>query len=95
MKVIVKFLATIRQITGEPLIEFELRPGNNTVWETMRNLEFRYGPEFKEATAGSYPGGIPKIRVLVNGRDIDFLDGTGTELKEGDVLVLVPPVAGG
>jgi hypothetical protein len=35
----------------------------------------------------------PKIRFLVNGRDIDFLKGPGTGLKEGDLVVLIPPVS--
>jgi molybdopterin synthase sulfur carrier subunit len=35
------------------------------------------------------------VRFLVNGRDTDFLEGFATVLKEGDVMVLVPPIAGG
>lgn len=29
------------------------------------------------------------------GKDTDFLEGPETKLKEGDLIVLVPPVAGG
>lgn len=35
------------------------------------------------------------ILVLVNGRNIMFLDGLKTKLKEGDVVAISPPIAGG
>ncbi|AAM05120.1 TPA: MoaD/ThiS family protein [Methanosarcina acetivorans] len=94
MKIHVKFLATIREITGKPEIELEILPGD-TVGTALQALQARYGPEFKEATTGTTAGGIPKVRFLVNGRNTDFLDGFETELKAGDVMVFVPPVAGG
>lgn len=94
MKVHVKFLATIREITEEPEIELEILPGDN-VGTVLQALQTRYGAGFKEATTGTTAGGIPKVRFLVNGRDTDFLKGLETELKDGDVMVLVPPVAGG
>ncbi|KKI00473.1 molybdopterin converting factor [Methanosarcina sp. 1.H.T.1A.1] len=94
MKVHIKFLATIREITGEPEIELEIHSGD-TVEAVMSTLEHRYGIELKEATTGTTAGGIPKIRILVNGRDMEFLSGLETELKAGDVMVLIPPVAGG
>ncbi|WP_440944885.1 MoaD/ThiS family protein [Methanosarcina sp. T3] len=94
MKILVKFLATIREITDKSEIELEIRPGY-TVGTALQTLQASYGTEFKEATTGTTAGGIPKVRFLVNGRNADFLEGLETELKAGDVLVLVPPVAGG
>jgi MoaD family protein len=35
------------------------------------------------------------VTILVNGRNIAFLAGLGTPLKSGDVVSLVPPLAGG
>ena len=34
-------------------------------------------------------------KVLVNGRDIEFLNGVKTKLRDGDVIDIFPPVAGG
>lgn len=94
MKVHVKFLATIREITGVPEIELEILYGD-TVGVALQALQARYGTTFKEATTGTTAGGIPKVRFLVNGRNTDFLEELETKLKDGDVMVLVPPVAGG
>jgi molybdopterin synthase sulfur carrier subunit len=94
MKVNVKFLASIREIVGTHEIPFEISPGN-TVESLLEILESRFGTEFKEAVGKPFEDKNPKIMFLVNGRDIDFLKGSRTELKEGDTVVLIPPVAGG
>jgi len=94
MRIRVKFLAHIREITDESEIELEIHPGDN-VETVMKVLELRYGMEFKKATTGTTAGGIPNVSILINGRDMDFLKGFKTELQEGDVVVLIQPVAGG
>jgi molybdopterin converting factor small subunit len=35
------------------------------------------------------------INVYVNDEDVRFLDGIGTQLKDGDVVSILPAVAGG
>ena len=94
MNVNVKFLASIREITGMHEMPFELHPGD-TVEILLEVLESRFGEDFKAAVGKPFEDENPRIRFLVNGRDIDFLKGSGTELKEGDLVVLIPPVAGG
>jgi molybdopterin synthase sulfur carrier subunit len=37
----------------------------------------------------------PGIKIIINGRDIDYLNGLDTQLKDGDVIVIIPPIAGG
>ena len=38
----------------------------------------------------------PSKKVLiVNGREITYLDGLETRLRDGDVVAFIPPVAGG
>ena len=38
---------------------------------------------------------LPYIRLMVNGRDIAFLNRLETELQEGDEVLMLPPVSGG
>ena len=50
------------------------------------------------ATRLCEPDGIrprPHIRLMVNGRDIAFLNRLETELQEGDEVLILPPVSGG
>lgn len=44
---------------------------------------------------GNYRVGGGDLAVLVNGRNIDLLDGIKTALKGGDEVVILPPAAGG
>jgi molybdopterin synthase sulfur carrier subunit len=37
----------------------------------------------------------PYVNIFVNDEDIRFLDGKGTELKDGDNVSIVPSIAGG
>jgi len=80
LKINVKFLATICEITESPkssLISFKATPLDLA----LQTLQAHYGIEFKEATTGTTAGKIPKVRFLVNGRNTDFLEGLDTELK--------------
>ncbi|RLI07030.1 molybdopterin synthase sulfur carrier subunit [Candidatus Bathyarchaeota archaeon] len=35
------------------------------------------------------------VTVLVNGRNVNLLGGLDTELRDGDLVVLLPPLSGG
>jgi len=37
----------------------------------------------------------PCVSILQNGRNIQFVDGLESELADGDVVAIFPPVAGG
>ena len=38
---------------------------------------------------------LPYIRLMINGRDIAFLNRLETQLQEGDEVLILPPVSGG
>ncbi len=38
---------------------------------------------------------LPHIRLMVNGRDIAFLNRLDTPLRDADAVLILPPVAGG
>ena len=67
-----------------------------TVWELIEIMTVHHGEEFKKTLIdptrselrGSY-------KVLVNGRDISFVQGLSSPLKDGDTVAFVPPVGGG
>ena len=93
MKVQVKFLATIRGITGESSIELSCYP-RDTAGILMQKLVKKYGQRFEQITMAGI-NLMPRIKMIINGRDIDYLNGLDTQLKDGDVIVIIPPIAGG
>jgi len=67
----------------------------NTVEDLMKFLKGTVGATFEENVLE--PDGKVKtfIKVLVNGLGIETLRGLSTELNDGDVVAIFPPVGGG
>ncbi len=70
-------------------------PDEATVRDLLVGLARRY-PQFRETAL--LPGTDElrnSISVIVNGRLLELLQGTGTGLSEGDSIVLLPAFSGG
>ncbi len=70
----------------------EIEVEGGTVEEVLVNLERDYpdlGRRVREGSARQY------VNIFVNGQDIRFLDGTGTPVRDGDEVSLIPAMAGG
>jgi molybdopterin synthase sulfur carrier subunit len=67
-----------------------------TVDQVLKMLSHEYGGRFidyvYEAETGEVKG---FLQFLVNGKSASSLNGLQTELKDGDVLAILPPVGGG
>ena len=81
----VKFFATLRSIAGRREVEIK---GIKTVGELLEKLYAEFGEEFKNEIE-------ERRMILVNGKNIDHLNGLNTELSEGDVVSIFPPAGGG
>lgn len=89
---LVKFLATYRQIAGCKSCDV---PAPRDVLALMGELARRW-PAFSDLIVNE--DGTDKgddVIILVNGRHIEHLDGVATRLTEDDYVVLTPLVAGG
>ena len=89
---LVKFLATYRQIAGCKSCNV---PAPRDVLALMGELSRRW-PAFADLIINK--DGTDKgddVIILVNGRHIEHLDGVATKLTEDDYVVLTPLVAGG
>ena len=49
----------------------------------------------RQGYLGHYRVSGGDLAILVNGRNIDLLEGPGTVLRDGDEVVILPPAAGG
>jgi len=93
----VRFFTSLREITGKREQTLEFSGGEPvTVDVVLKRLAERYGKSFSEYVFDSKTGEVKGfLQFLVNGRSMSTLDGLDTELVDGDVLAIIPPVGGG
>jgi molybdopterin synthase sulfur carrier subunit len=93
----VRFFTNLREIVNKREEILTLPAGEKvTVDLVLKTLAEKYGKPFMEYV---YNGKTeqPKnfLQFLVNGTSTSTLNGLETELKDGDVLAILPPVGGG
>ena len=89
----IRVYATLRDLIGTNEIEINV-DGGTTVRQLLQELAERYPTLGKKLwnADGSLTG---FVRVLINGRLLEYLDGLDTVVKEDDEVSLFPPVGGG
>ena len=81
----------IKQIIGEKQIDFSAK----SVEDLINKLVEKFGTAFSNELFDD-EGKIKKIyRIVVNGRNINILDGFQTKLKDDDMVAIMPAIAGG
>jgi len=93
VKLRVKFLASLYELTGMLKTEVEV-PDGLTVRGLIDVLTEKYA-RLKEELLDEGGNLKPMYNILVNGRAIEWLGGLDTLLKDGDEVVFIPPAAGG
>ena len=94
MKVIVRYFTVLREVTGKREEEIDAKKGS-TIEDILNFLNGKYGKEFERyVLSGRRHKGL-KLLFLVNGQNIQQLDGLKTKLQNGSVLTIMPPIAGG
>ena len=93
MKVRVKFAYGLRRITGLREQEITLHEGS-TVGELLEALTDQYGKPFKEFIYDERTGEPSTYyQFLIDGKNLNSLDGFSTKLEGGetfDMMILVP-----
>jgi len=95
MKVTLHTILGIKEVTGQRLTEIEL-PHGSTIESLLAYMRERWGQGLSTRLFHPESGAVlPYVRIMVNGQAIDFLEGMETPLKEGDEVLILPPVSGG
>jgi len=82
----------IREIVGQR--ELEIETDNATVFGLIELMMRKYGERFRSAVLDESGKGL-RVIVVKNDREIEFLQGLATPLKDGDRVMFLPPIAGG
>jgi len=88
---------TIKKILGQGDVDFSL-PEGSTIEDLFSLMVERWGELSSylfKPEGDDLPPQIPITRIMVNGRDIAFLNGRETVLQEGDEVLVLPIVSGG
>ena len=92
MSIKVKLFADLREIVGKK----EINASAKNVGELLYYLGEKYDKLEEELFKGK---GLEEkckfLNILVNGRNIELLDGLQTKLSEEDKIAIFPPIGGG
>jgi MoaD family protein len=97
LQVSVRFFTRLREIVGKKEEKLDFSEARNvTVDIILRRLGEEYGKTFIDYVYEK-KGGEARgfLQFLVNGKSAATLKGLQTELQDGDVLAILPPVGGG
>jgi MoaD family protein len=91
----VRTILHLKRIIGSGEVALSV-PEGSTLEELLATMVKRWGKKLSSRlfeSNGTIP--LPSIRLMVNGRDIAFLNRMKTELQDRDEVLILPPVAGG
>ena len=94
MKIEVKFFTSLREITGKKVDEIQLQ-NTVTVNELVTLLSEKYGKNFREYIYNKKGEVQEFLSFLVNGKNINIMQGFDTKLQDDDVVAILPPIGGG
>ena len=91
----VRTILTLKAIMGSGETELSF-PEESTLGQLITTLVNRWGEDLASYLHEPNTRSLrPYIRLMVNGRDIAFLEGVETVLRNGDEVLILPPVSGG
>lgn len=93
MKVTVKTIGPFSERIGFSQLTVNLK--GRTIGDLLKQLCDEYGRNFRETMFNKQGSVRPYIKLLVNGRGLHVLQGIETTLRDGDIVAIFPPVAGG
>jgi len=88
-------ILTLKQILGQREFEVSIQEGstvNNLLAWMIERWGDKLSPHLFQPESDRV---LPHIRLLVNGRDIQFLNGADTVLHDGDEFSILPILTGG
>ena len=90
MAIEVRVTATLRTLVGSKAVEVE----GGTIGELLEHADARF-PGFRDQISGD-DGELHRfVNIFLNDEDIRYLESLATPVKDGDVVSILPALAGG
>ncbi len=84
----------VQEIMGAREIEMEAREGS-TVENLLAELDIKFDRRLSKRLYNEDGSPNNLVRIFLKGRDIRFLDKKALILSDGDIVLLLPVLAGG
>lgn len=99
IRVKIRLVGLYREIVGKPElymeIEKEIEGNPTTIYDILSRLTEKYGKEMKDILYTPTGEVDDWNRVMINGRDIRFIEESEREIKDGDAIHIFSMSAGG
>ena len=92
VNIILKLIAIFSTDVGLTEIDYS---NVETLGDVIVQFMSEYGKKIRKNFIDSQGNLETHVVILVNGRNYLFLDGLNTKLKDGDQIVISPPLIGG
>jgi MoaD family protein len=89
MNIEVLFFGKLRELTAVNRRAIAVKEDGKLA-DLLEHLNEEYGADFRRQV-----NNIRSLRILINGREHTLLGGMEAPLKDGDTVVLLPPIFGG
>lgn len=93
MQVEVKLFANFRDKAGDPKAKLEASTAGELLEKLVRKYDALEGMVLEKGEPE--PELKSGVSVMLNGRNIRFLDGMSTKLESEDTVAIFPPIGGG
>ena len=93
-KIIIRGASFVQEIMGTREIEMEAKDGS-TVENLLAELDIKFDRRLSKRLYNEDGSPSNLVRIFLNGRDIRFLDKKALILSDGDIILLLPVLAGG
>ncbi len=84
----------LKRILGQQEMEIPV-PEGMTVKGLLSWMVDRWGAEVSPYLYQPGGGFLPYLRLMINGRSVEFLNGMDTVLQDGDEFLILPILTGG
>jgi molybdopterin synthase sulfur carrier subunit len=95
MIVRIRFFTVLRELTNKREETLNFPQEQVTVKQILQMLSERYDKPFEDYVFEADGGVKGFLQFLINGTNTATLQGLETQLRDGDVLAVLPPVGGG